>query len=104
MAFDSQTRNRLVRFVADARELIADEFRQKFQSLYGLSSSGEITALADLNHLDEAQRATAERLRARLSHLEPEAKDPDRVKPDTVEQLAREQGFTVLNRLAAIRM
>ena len=104
MAFDSQTRNRLARFVADARELIADEFTQKFQSLYGLSSSGEITAVADLKHLDEAQCATTERLRARLRHLEPEAGDSDRVKPDTIEHLAREQAFTVLNRLAAIRM
>jgi hypothetical protein len=104
MAFDSQTRNRLARFVADARELIAEEFTQKFQSLYGLSSTGEITALADLKHLDKAQLATAERLRARLRHLEPEAGDPDRVKPETIEHLAREQAFTVLNRLAAIRM
>ncbi|MBV8228024.1 MAG: SAM-dependent methyltransferase, partial [Verrucomicrobia bacterium] len=104
MAFDSQTRNRLARFVAEARDLIADEFTQKFQSLYGLSSSGEITPLAYLRHLDEEQKATAERLRGRLRHLEPDAKDPDRVKPDTVEQLVREQAFTVLNRLAAIRM
>jgi hypothetical protein len=104
MAFDSQTRNRLARFVTDARELIAEEFTQKFQSLYGLSPSGEITALANLKHLDEEQHSTAERLRARLRHLEPEGRDPDRVKPDTIEHLAREQAFTVLNRLAAIRM
>ena len=104
MAFDSQTRNRLARFVADARELIAEEFTQKFQSLYGLSSSGEITAPVDLKHLDDAQHATAERLRARLRHLDPEARDPDRVKPDTIEHLVREQAFTVLNRLAAVRM
>jgi hypothetical protein len=104
MAFDSQTRNRLARFVADARKLITDEFIEKFQSLYGLSPSGEITPLADLGHLDEEQKATAERLRARLHHLEADAKDTDRVKPDTIEHLTREQAFTVLNRLAAIRM
>jgi Eco57I restriction-modification methylase len=103
MAFDPQTRNRLGRFVTDARELIADEFTQKFRGLYGLSSSGEITALSDLNHLDEVQRGTAERLRARLRHLGPTS-DPDRVKPEAIEYLAREQAFTVLNRLAAIRM
>jgi hypothetical protein len=104
MAFDSQTRNRLARFVADARKLITDEFTEKFQSLYGLSPSGEITPLADLRHLDEEQKAAAERLRARLHHLEPGAKNTDRVKPDTIEHLTREQAFTVLNRLAAIRM
>src|ERR1700745_768440 len=98
MAFDSQTRNRLARFVTDARKLITDEFTEKSQSLYGLSPSGEITPLADLRHLDEEQKATAERLRARLRHLEPDAKDTDRVKPDTVEQLTREQAFTILNR------
>jgi hypothetical protein len=104
MAFDSQTRNRLVRFVADARKLITDEFTEKFQSLYGLSPSGEITPEADLRHLDEEQKATAERLRARLHHLEPDAKDTDRVKPDAIDHLTREQAFTVLNRLSAIRM
>jgi hypothetical protein len=104
MAFDSQTRNRMARFVADARRLITDEFTEKFQSLYGLSSRGEITPLADLRHLDEEQKATAERLRARLRHLEPYAQETDRVKPDTIEHLTREQAFTVLNRLAAIRM
>jgi hypothetical protein len=104
MAFDSQTRNRLARFVADARTLITDEFTEKFQSLYGLSPSGEITPLADLRHLDEEEKATAERLRARLHHLEADAKDTDRVKSETIEHLTREQAFTVLNRLAAIRM
>jgi hypothetical protein len=104
MAFDSQTRNRLARFVADARRLITDEFTEKFQSLYGLSPSGEITPPADLKHLDEEQKATAERLRAQLRHLEPDAKDTDRVEPETIEQLIRDQAFTVLNRLAAIRL
>jgi hypothetical protein len=104
MAFDSQTRNRLARFVAYARKLITDEFNEKFQSLYGLSASGEMTALSDLKHLDEVQCATAERLRAWLRHLEPEGADPNRVKPEAIEHLAREQAFTVLNRLAAIRM
>ena len=62
MAFDSQTRNRLARFVAEARKLITDEFTEKLQSLYGLSPSGEITLVANLRHLDEEQKATAEQV------------------------------------------
>ena len=44
MAFDTPTRNRLARFVSDARELIKEEFKQQFQSLYGISAKGEIVA------------------------------------------------------------
>ncbi len=104
MAFDQSTRNRLARFVGDARRLVADEFTQQFQSLYGISSAGQITPVDQLAHLDEAERATAERLRERIRYLV--QSHPETTKPDAaaVSRLAREQAFTVLNRLAAVRM
>ena len=46
MAFDNATRKRLNDFVGDARALIAEEFTQQFQSLYGISAKGELTPLA----------------------------------------------------------
>ena len=104
MAFDTATRNRLATFVLEARTLIAEEFTQKFQSLYGISPSGEITPLERLSHLDEAGRATAALLRERITYLiasYPAEKDGAAA---AVKRLAREQSFTVLNRLAAIRM
>jgi len=53
MAFDKPTRNRLASFVGKARDLIADEFNQQFQSLYGISDKGKITPLEQLGHLDD---------------------------------------------------
>jgi hypothetical protein len=104
MAFDKPTRNRLAKFVADARGVIADEFTEQFQSLYGISAKGDIAPLEKLGHLDEAGLATAALLRERIEYLEkthPDDKDGTRA---AVSRLAREQAFTILNRLAAIRM
>lgn len=104
MAFDKTTRNRLASFVGDARRLIADEFTQKFQSIYGISDKGEITPVDQLGHLDDSGLATAALLRDRIEYLvntHPDDKDGTKA---AVERLAREQAFTILNRLAAIRM
>ena len=104
MAFDKPTRNRLAKFVSDARGVIADEFTEQFQSLYGISAKGEIAPLDKLGHLDDAGLATAALLRERIDYLEkthPDDKDGTKA---AVARLAREQAFTILNRLAAIRM
>jgi hypothetical protein len=104
MAFDSTTRNRLAHFVADARGLIAEEFTQQFQSLYGISPKGDCTPLEKLPHLDEMQLATAALLRERIQYLIKSHPDDKGGAQAAVERLAREQAFTVLNRFAAIRM
>jgi len=104
MSFDKTTRNRLAKFVADFRRLITDEFTEKFQSLYGISARGDVAVLEKLTHLDETGLATAALLRERIDYLvktHPDDKDGTKA---AVERLAREQAFTVLNRLAAIRM
>jgi hypothetical protein len=104
MAFDKPTRKRLAEFVADARGVIAEEFTEQFQSLYGISAKGDIAPLDKLGHLDEAGRVTAALLRERIGYLErthPDDKDGTKA---AVARLAREQAFTILNRLAAIRM
>ncbi len=104
MAFDKSTRNRLASFVGTARNLLAGEFTQQFQSLYGISDKGIITSLEQLRHLDHAGLGTAMLLRERIDYLvrsHPEDKDGTK---GAVDRLAREQAFTVLNRLAAVRM
>ena len=104
MAFDKPTRNRLASFVSEARNLIADEFTQQFQSIYGISEKGDVTALDQLGHLDDAGLSTATLLRERIEYLvrtHPDEKDGTKA---AVDRLAREQAFTVLNRLAALRM
>ena len=104
MSFDSPTRARLARFVTDARTLLADEFTEQFQSLYGLSPSGEVTPIENLTHLDENQRATAHLLRERLAHLLAASPADRNAAAAAVARLSREQAFTILNRLAAIRL
>ena len=104
MAFDKDTRNRLASFVADARGVIADEFTEQFQSLYGISAQGDLTPLAKLGHLDEAGLATAALLRERIAYLEKTHPDDKDGTQAAVARLAREQAFTILNRLAAVRM
>jgi hypothetical protein len=104
MAFDKPTRNRLASFVSEARNLIANEFTQQFQSIYGISDKGEVTALEQLGHLDDAGLSIATLLRERIEYLvrtHPGEKDGAKA---AVDRLAREQAFTILNRLAALRM
>lgn len=104
MTFDKSTRNRLASFVGTARNLLADEFTHQFQSLYGISDKGVITPLKQLRHLDDAGLSTAILLRERIDYLvrsHPDDKDSTK---GAVDRLAREQAFTVLNRLAAVRM
>jgi len=102
MAFDQSTRNRLQRFVNDARKVQEEEFTRQLQNDYGLDpTSGTITPLENLRHLNDAQRETARILRDTLAHYcasqEADAKAG-------LERIVREQAFTVLNRLAALRM
>ncbi|SDL24315.1 hypothetical protein SAMN05660860_00131 [Geoalkalibacter ferrihydriticus] len=104
MAFDKPTRNRLAKFVADARRVIADEFTEQFQSLYGISAKGDLAPLDKLSHLDDIGLATAALLRERIDYLVKTHPDDKDGRKAAVDRLAREQAFTVLNRLAAIRM
>lgn len=104
MAFDSSTRNRLAGFVKDARDLVTREFAQKFKELYGISENGQIAPLEKLSHLDEMGRATAVLLRERIEYLGRSQPQEKKGLAEAVARLVREQAFTVVNRLAAIRM
>ena len=103
MAFDKPTRNRLAAFVAEARRLITDEFTRQFQSLYGIAETS-LTPLDQLNHLDDAGLAVAGLLRERIDYLVRTHPEDKAGLKTAVARLAREQAFTVLNRLAAVRM
>ena len=47
MAFDQSTRNRLQRFVSEARSLLTEEFTRQLQQEYGLDpGTGEVADLA----------------------------------------------------------
>lgn len=107
MAFDQSTRNRLQKFVNDARNLLTEEFTRQLQATYGLDpKAGSVAAVDSLTHLDNRQRQTANVLRDTLAHYL--ATTHGKGEKDRTEQalnrIVREQAFTVLNRLAALRM
>jgi hypothetical protein len=102
MAFDQPTRNRLQRFVNDARRVLEEEFTRQLQNDYGMDpSAGSVTELASLRHIDDAQRETARILRDTLAHY---TASGDMNASQGLDRIVREQAFTVLNRLAALRM
>lgn len=107
MAFDQSTRNRLQKFVNDACNLLTEEFTRQLQATYGLDpKAGSIAAVDSLTQLDNRQRQTANVLRDTLAHYLATTHgkgEKDRTK-QALSRIVREQAFTVLNRLTALRM
>lgn len=110
MAFDQSTRNRLQKFVSDARKLLSEEFTKQLQNTYGLDpNTGVVASLDELPGLSPSQSQTATLLRDTLehylatSHKSAPYEDKSLVIA-TLDRIVREQAFTVLNRLAALRM
>lgn len=102
MAFDQTTRNRLQRFVNDARRVLEEEFTRQLQNDFGLDpNSGAMAGLGSLRHINDAQRETARILRDTLAHY---TASGDMNAMQGLDRIVREQAFTVLNRLAALRM
>jgi hypothetical protein len=107
MALDQDTRNRLQRFVNDARELLTDEFTRQLQQDYGMDpQSGTVSELASLTHLDDSRLETAQLLRDIQAHYLGAAQGgtAKKAQQDVLLRIAREQAFTVLNRLVALRL
>lgn len=102
MSFDKPTRNALAKMVSAARKILQDDITKQLQSDFRLQPDG--TALA-LDGLTEDQRIAAIELRDLLEHYatsEPGAEKARRA--IAFDRLAREIGFTILNRLAALRL
>ncbi len=106
MAFDQATRNRLARFVGDARTLLSEEFTRQLQHDYGMDPhSGDVAELEGLTHLDNARREAARLLRDTMAHyLAGSSLQGKRARQEVLDRVVREQAFTVLNRLCALRM
>ena len=102
MAFDQTTRNRLQRFVNDSRRVLEEEFTRQLQNDYGMDPIvGAVATLESLRHINDAQRETARILRDTLAHYTASGE----MNPSQgLDRIVREQAFTVLNRLAALRM
>ena len=105
MAFDSQTRNKLQRMVGACRRLLADEFDDQLQGLYGIyAQDGRVLELEKLTSLDDDHHQTATLLRDRITHLTSGMAFEKQPLAEAVRRVLREQAFTLLNRFAALRM
>jgi len=102
MAFDQATRNRLQRFVTDTRRILEEEFTRQLQNDLGMDPvSGDVTPIENLPHINDTQRETARIMRDTLAHY---CASPGTDARSGLDRIVREQAFTVLNRLAALRM
>jgi hypothetical protein len=106
MAFDDATRGRLQRFVGAARALLTEEFARQLQQDYGLDpSTGDVAPVDSLADHDDRRRETAGILREIMQHyLAADFATGREGRRDVLDRIVREQAFTVLNRLAALRM
>ncbi|MBK1835065.1 BREX-1 system adenine-specific DNA-methyltransferase PglX [Roseibacillus ishigakijimensis] len=110
--FDTATRNRLSKFVADARRLLCGEYNQpggEITSLlqtYGIQPDGTMAALDEVPNLDQPGYELGQTLRDLIAHKQATGanlKSWKKYDPH-VYDLIQEQGFTILNRLCAVRM
>ena len=110
--FSTQTRNRLATFVGKCRALLCGDFKSPGGEMarqlahYGIQDTGKSFEVDSLSHLDEPGRETARTLRSVLAHKQANAPAAKVWKKfdAAVYDLIQEQGFTVLNRLCALRM
>jgi hypothetical protein len=108
MPFDQKTRNLLQRTVSACRKILDEEFAAQRREIYGINDDGTAAPLDLLGHLPDEDMQTARLLRDRLGHLvaglTAHGKKEADARKEAVGRLTREQAFTVLNRLAALRM
>lgn len=105
MSFDKDTRNLLAKTVAACRRRLTEDVTDQLRGMFGLHPDGTVLPLDKLTHLSPDQHAAARRLRDLLDHYTTGAagKDSDRRKA-AYERMVLEISFTVLNRLAALRL
>ena len=105
-------RSRIESFVRTAKSLLTDFVSVTLQSKYGIWPDGNILPVGELTTKISGELHTANLLRQRISHIKdtlPGAGTEDanlnkKLTAKAIGQLVAEQAFTLLNRMAAIRM
>lgn len=104
MTFDRNTRNALARTIGQARERLKTDIMDQLFRL-GFQADGTVLDLEQIAGLTEAEREAGRELRALLDHFAASESATEIVRRQAAyDRLAREIGFTTLNRLAALRM
>lgn len=86
------------KFVSAQRTLLRADVEDQLHG-YGIQSNGELLPESSIAHLPDDELLVARRLRQRLSHLASSS-----TPRSAVQTLTREQAFTSLNRIVALRM
>src|SRR6266567_5637612 len=104
MSFDRTTRNVLARTVGQVRELLKVDVMDQLRRL-GFQADGCVLDLDQIAGLTELERMAGRELRDLLEHFVALESGPEVVRRQAAyDRLAREIGFTTLNRLVALRM
>jgi hypothetical protein len=105
MSFDKETRKLLAKTVAACRRRLAEDVTDQLSGVFGLHPDGTVLPLEDLTHLSPDQAAAARRLRDLLDHYTAGAAGGELNRRKTAyERMVLEISFTILNRLAALRL
>jgi hypothetical protein len=105
MSFDKETRNLLSRTVSACRRRLLEDVTDQLRGKFGMHGDGTIIPVDRLTHLSASESTDARALRdlaghyATLIHGSPEKKAEG-----VFERLSLEISFTILNRLAALRL
>lgn len=104
MSFDKTTRNALAKMVGQAREHLKSDVMDQLRRL-GFQADGGVLHLDAIAGLSENERDAARELRDQLTHFISLESGSDTARRQAAyDRLAREIGFTTLNRLVALRM
>jgi hypothetical protein len=105
MSFDKEIRNMLAKTVVSCRRKLTEDITGQLRSVFGLHPDGTQLPLDQLAHLTRDQLSTARVLRELLEHHAAGAAGSERErKCAAYERVVLEISFTVLNRLAALRL
>ena len=105
MALTTTARKKLLKLVQDAKKCLYQEIIDQLQQYYGIfPDTGKVLLVEQLTTNDADVLYNAKLLRDRLKYLSTNLADKKNVAVESINQLIREQAFTILNRLAALRM
>lgn len=105
MSFDKDTRNLLSKTVATCRRRLTEDVTDQLRGIFGLHPDGTVLSLDKMTHLSPDQATAAKKLRDLLDHYTAsEAGEDTERRRAAYERTVLEISFTILNRLAALRM
>ncbi len=97
---DKNLRNQLYNTVVKCRRLLEEDLTRQLEGSYGIHANGTIESLDSLTHLDAVGRADRQAIEAAIRHEEANGAK----RQEAVERYLRQSAFTLLNRLAALKL